>query len=99
MFIICFNYLCLSHFSLYVQAKINVPADPEGTIKCLEYRYPGAVKQPMNYPIELQAQVKLNFFEARPKVSVMGMLMGNPMMLMMGVMVLALTLFPKMLGK
>jgi hypothetical protein len=75
-----------------------VPADAEGTIKCLEYKYPGAAKQTIAYPLELMAQVKLNYFEARPKVSVMGMLMGNPMMLMMGAMVLMLSLFPKLLG-
>ena len=78
--------------------KVSLPLTADGTVKALEYKFPGAPKQPAPYPLELVPLVRMNYFEQRPKVSVLGMLMGNPMMLMMGVMVLGMTLFPKLLG-
>ena len=75
-----------------------MPLTAGGVIKALEYKFPGAPKQPAAYPIELVPLVKTHYFETRPKMSVWGMLMGNPMMLMMGVMVIGMTVFPKLLG-
>mmetsp|Transcript_74772 Transcript_74772/g.150428 ORF Transcript_74772/g.150428 Transcript_74772/m.150428 type:complete len:234 (+) Transcript_74772:51-752(+) len=88
----------LSPVGFFSQVKVNLPSDPEGKVKCLEYKYPGAPKQAIAYPLELQPHFKLQYFEARPKVSVMRMIMGNPMMLMMGVMALLFTVFPKIMG-
>jgi len=78
--------------------KVNLPTTADGAIKVLEYKFPGAPKQPAVYPIELTPLVKTQYFEARPKMSIIGMLMGNPMMLMMGLMVIGMTVFPKLLG-
>jgi len=78
---------------------VNLPTTADGAIKVLEYKFPGAPKQPALYPIELTPLVKTQYFEARPKMSIIGMLMGNPMMLMMGLMVIGMTVFPKLLGK
>jgi hypothetical protein len=81
------------------QAKVSLPSTADGAIKVLEYKFPGAPKQPAAYPIELVPLVKTHYFETRPKMSLWGMLMGNPMMLMMGVMVVGMTIFPKLLGR
>jgi len=88
----------LSPLAMFPQVKLNVPSEPDGKVKALEYKYPGAPKQPAAYPLELAALAKMQYFEARPQVSIMRMIMGNPMMLMMGVMVLLMTVAPKMLG-
>ena len=79
--------------------KVSVPAEVDGKIKCLEYKYPGAPKQPVAYPLTMSPLLKTSYFEARPKMSIVGMLMGNPMILMMGFMVLMMTVAPKMLGE
>ena len=81
----------LSPIAIFSQVKINVPADPSnGKVRCLEYRYPGAPKQQiicMDGPgLTLMAHTRQYYFEKRPQVSIMGMIMGNPMLLMMGAM-------------
>ena len=47
------------------QVKINLPTDLEGKVRCLEYRYPGAPKQPTTYPLNLVAHTKIRYFEVR----------------------------------
>ena len=81
----------LSPIAMFSQVKINIPSDPaSGKVRCLEYRYPGAPKAPvtcMEGPgLTLMAHTRMFYFEQRPRVSIMGMLMGNPMLLMMGAM-------------
>lgn len=81
---------------VFSQVKLNLPAALDQTIRCLEYRYPGAAKQPMNYPLELVPHVKQAYFEVREQPG-LHTLFRNPMMLMMlftGVVVL---LMPKMM--
>lgn len=81
---------------IFPQMKLKVASD-EGTISVLEYKYPGAAKIPSQYPIILKALSSVNYFTPKPKFSILGMLMGNPMMIMMIISVGAMVLFPKML--
>ena len=54
-----------STHALDPQVKINLPTEPEGKVRCLEYRYPGAPKQPTSYPLNLVAHTKIRYFEVQ----------------------------------
>lgn len=81
------------HFS---QMKIQVNA-AEGTVKVVEYDYPGAVKKSASYPLVFTALAPINYFQVRPKISILGFVMANPMMLIMGFSAILLMYMPKML--
>lgn len=69
------------HFS---HVKIQIPVDEDKEMKCIEYAYPGAPKQPVDCSdgIILTAHAKYNYFESRPTFSILS-IFKNPMMLMM----------------
>jgi hypothetical protein len=67
---------------LFPQAKLKVEAD-SNTITVVEFKYPGAKRSPIAYPIVLTALAPVAYFQQRPPLNIIGMLMGNPMMLMM----------------
>jgi len=80
---------------LFSQVKIQVDSDST-SVKCIEYVYPGAMKQPLPHPLLLQGHAKFNYFEARPGFSPFSML-RNPMVLMMLFSVFIMVLMPKMM--
>ena len=78
----------LSTRAYFSQVKIKIPEEKDGNVQCVEYRYPGAQKKPItcmegNNSMRLVAHAPIHYFEQRPKVSIIGMLMGQPMILMM----------------
>ena len=79
------------HFS---QIKIQVNDDHD--IKCLEYVYPGAKKQPVSHPLVLTAIASFEYFEARRGFSIFG-LFRNPMVIMMVFSAGLMFLMPKMM--
>jgi hypothetical protein len=66
----------------FPQIKLKVSAE-EGLISAVEYKYPGAKRIPADYPVVLKAIAPVVFFQKKPSMSIMSMLMANPMMLMM----------------
>ena len=86
----------LSIHDVFPQMKIQVNAE-EGIIKVVEYKYPGAVKRPSTYPLLLTAMAPINYFQARPQFSIMGFVMANPMIILMGFSALLLVGMPKIL--
>lgn len=48
-----------------LQVKLNLPSDPNGKIRCLEYKFPGAGKQPIPHPLDLNAHARITYFEVR----------------------------------
>lgn len=72
-------YSSLFHFP---QMKIKVSAE-NATVSVVEYKYPGAARATANYPITLQALAPMLYEIPKPPFSLLGMLMGNPMMLLM----------------
>jgi hypothetical protein len=91
----------LSPVGMFSQVKLNIPADPTKSIRCLEYRYPGAPKQEIECSplLKMTPLGRIHYFEERPQVSFLGMLLGNPMILIMGSMALLVTCLPKMMGE
>lgn len=81
----------------FPQMKLKVVAE-EGSISVVEYKYPGAKKVAANYPILLRAIAPVKYFQVKPPLSIMKMIMGNPMMLMMGFMLVVVLLMPKMMA-
>lgn len=51
----------------FSQVKCNLPKSLD-TIQCLEYKYPGAPKQNIAYPIKLKAAAKKQYFDQRETV-------------------------------
>ena len=58
-------------------------ADGTGYISVVEFKYPGATRLPASYPIVLQAIAPLAYFQPVQKLSILGILLGNPMMVIM----------------
>ena len=81
---------------IFSQVKLNLPKAGGEAIRCLEYRYPGAAKQPMAYPLELAAHVKQQYFEVRETPG-LHTLFRNPMMLMLLFTGAVVVLMPKMM--
>jgi len=81
--------------------KIKVTFDEEqqqGSVSVVEYKYPGAKRIPASYPIELTAIVPISYFMIRPPFSLLGLIMGNPMIILMCGFVALMAYFPKMLA-
>mmetsp|Transcript_28313 Transcript_28313/g.58065 ORF Transcript_28313/g.58065 Transcript_28313/m.58065 type:complete len:219 (-) Transcript_28313:99-755(-) len=87
----------LSDEAMFSQVKINLPTEPEGKVRCLEYRYPGAPKQPTSYPLNLVAHTKIRYFEPKPTLSIASF-MKNPMAYMMLFTLFVVIVFPKMMN-
>lgn len=82
---------------LFPQMKIKISAE-NATITVVEYKYPGAKRLPSTYPIVLTAMTKLSYFQKRKQLSILGMVTGNPMIILMLIMGVAVVAFPKMLS-
>lgn len=82
----------------FPQMKVKVDKDKDGgTINVVEYKYPGANRTPATHPIRLVALTPLKYFQDPPRFSILGFIMGNPMILLMGLSGGLMFLFPKML--
>lgn len=79
----------------FPQAKLKVEADV-GAVTVVEFKYPGAKRTPISYPIVLTALAPVAYFQQRPPINIVGMLLGNPMMLMMLFSVGVMVLMPKL---
>lgn len=64
--------------------------------KCIEYIYPGAPKQSIDYPLVLTAHASYQYYEPRQGFNLFG-IFKNPMLLMMLVMGGMMVLMPKMM--
>lgn len=81
------------HFS---QVKIQLLEDAMDVPKCVEYVYPGAVKNVIPHPIELTAHAEYEYYEPRAGFNPFALL-RNPMLLMMLVSVGGMVMLPKMM--
>lgn len=81
----------------FPQMKVKVDKSA-GSISVVEYKFPGASRTPASHPIELIALIKLKYFHDPPRFSIMGMIMGNPMIILMAFSAGIIFLFPKMLA-
>lgn len=72
-------YSPLYHFS---QLKLKVSAE-NASISVVEYKYHGAPRVPAQYPIVLTAYARMQYEIPKPPFSLIGMIMGNPMIIMM----------------
>ena len=64
------------------QVKVQLLEESMDAPKCLEYTYPGAVKNPIKYPLVLTPYATYDYFEPKRGFSIFGLL-KNPMVLMM----------------
>ena len=81
----------------FPQMKVKVDK-AEGTISVVEYKFPGASRTTAAHPIELVALTKLKYFHDPPRFSIIGMIMGNPMIILMAASAGIIFMFPKMLA-
>ncbi|KAJ3229824.1 hypothetical protein HDU81_004986 [Chytriomyces hyalinus] len=87
----------MSREFMYPKVRVSVAGDDvlahlhiDGT----SWNSPGPV---MNLPLEIPGRMKLDPFLPRPKMTIMGMIMGNPMLLMMGGTFVLFYYMPKLL--
>lgn len=66
----------------FPQLKLKVSSE-NATVSVVEYKYPGAARQPAPYPIIVSALAPIQYEVPKPPFSLLSMLMGNPMILMM----------------
>jgi hypothetical protein len=78
--------------------QMKVKVDDKSSISVVEYKFPGASRTPATHPIELMALTKLKYFHDPPRFSIIGMIMGNPMIILMAFSAGIIFLFPKMLS-
>eukprot|EP01038_Epipyxis_sp_PR26KG_P015793 gene15793-21389_t len=81
---------------IFPQMKIKVNAEG-GEIFVVEYKYPGAPKIKAPYPIVLIALTPVNYFQVKQPFSLWGMIMGNPMIIVMMFTMAIVLVFPKVL--
>ncbi len=81
----------------YPQMKIKLSAE-NGTVTVVEYKYLGAKRQPAQYPMVITAIVPNRYFQTKPPISVVGLITGNPMMIMMLLALVMIVAFPNMLA-
>lgn len=77
--------------------KVKISAE-NGTITVNEYKYLGAQHVRASYPIILAAIMPMRYFQVKPPISIVSMMMGNPMMVMMLVMGVVVIAFPNMMA-
>lgn len=80
----------------FTQVKINLPKAVDDPIQCVEFRYPGAPKQAVAYPLRLVASSKKQYFEQREQMGI-HTLFRNPMMLMLVATGLIVVVMPKLM--
>lgn len=85
-----------SVIELFPQMKLKVSAE-NGTMSVVEYKYPGAKRIPAPYPLVITAVLKPMYFKKKPQISLMGLIAGNPMIIMMIVFFVVMVAFPKIL--
>mmetsp|Transcript_22820 Transcript_22820/g.29590 ORF Transcript_22820/g.29590 Transcript_22820/m.29590 type:complete len:214 (+) Transcript_22820:85-726(+) len=88
------DILSTSHY--FSQVKVNLPSNPAERIRCIEYQYPGANKQPLSYPMTLTAHAPTWYFEKREQFGI-HTLFKNPMMFMVVLTLGMIVIFPKMM--
>jgi ER membrane protein complex subunit 7 len=76
--------------------KIQLLENDMDAPKCLEYAYPGALKQVIAYPLVLRPHATYTYFEKRQGLSLFSIL-KNPMVLMMVFSLGLMFLMPKMM--
>lgn len=81
----------------FSQVKISLPASPVEKVRCLEYKFPGAQKVPIAYPLHLAAHAKMRYFEKREQIG-LHTFFKNPMSYMMVVTVAVVVFMPKMMA-
>lgn len=81
----------------YPQMKIKLSAE-NGTVTVVEYKYLGAKRVPAAYPIVITAIMPNKYFQTRPPISVIGLITGNPMIIMMLFALVMIVAFPNMLA-
>ena len=62
--------------------KLKVSAE-NGSITVVEFKYHGAKRIPSTYPVVITAVAQVQHFQVRPPFNLVGMLMANPMMVLM----------------
>lgn len=82
---------------LFPQLKIQVNAEEE-LVKVVEYKYPGAIKRSSTYPLVFTAMTPVSYFQVKPPVNILGFVLQNPMMLLMGFSAVLLVFLPKLLN-
>lgn len=82
---------------MFPQMKIKVSAE-DGSITVVEYKYHGAKRVPSSYPLVVTAIAQMDYFQPRPPFNLMGMIMGNPMMLVMLLSAVVVVGMPKLLS-
>merc|ERR1711976_162625 len=78
--------------------RFKVSINAEGEAKAVEYSYPGAAHVSTKYPLRVKPVTVPQYFEPRPRVNFIGMILKNPMILMM-LFSMGIMFLPKMLGK
>ncbi|UIZ25456.1 hypothetical protein KXD40_006222 [Peronospora effusa] len=78
---------------LFSQYKVDVGAD--GLIRSLEYKYVGAPKTHVSYPLVVEPVKQLEYFEQREKLHLLGLIM-NPSFLTIVVPIALLYVLPKL---
>jgi hypothetical protein len=82
------------HFS---QLKLKVSAET-GSVRVVEFKYPGAKRLSHNYPILLTALAPVTYYQQHPPFSLMGFIFGNPTILMMVFSLAVIVFFPMLLS-
>lgn len=83
--------------AIYPQMKIKLSAE-NGTVTVVEYKYLGAKRIPADYPMLITAIMPTRYFQTKPPISVVGLITGNPMMIMMLFALVVIVAFPNMLS-
>lgn len=89
----CDVYSAKYHFPSF---KIKV-SEENSTISVVEYKYVGAKRLSVNYPLTITALVPIQYEMVKPPFSIMGMIMANPMMLLMLFSFVMVFAMPKMM--
>merc|ERR1711862_414927 len=82
--------------TVYYFSQIKIQVLDDGTIKCIEYMYPGANKQAISHPLILEPFGTYSYFEPKQGFGFMRML-KNPMLIMMIASFGFMYLMPKMM--
>lgn len=89
----CEVYSSKYHFPSF---KIKV-SDENNTVSVVEYKYTGAKRLAANYPLIVTALAPIQYEMVKPSFSIMGMIMANPMMILMLFSFVMVFAMPKML--
>lgn len=72
----------LSIHDQFSSVKLKVSAET-GVIKAAEYKYPGSKRYAIEYPLFMTAIAPVMYFQQHPPFSIIGIILGNPMLIMM----------------